>query len=126
MKAMIERLDDMPAGTIGFRARGEIEREDYEDVLVPALREALEGGGTLRALYLIEDLDEIEPGAMWADSKLGFDLLVRHRHALVRSAIVTDIQWMARGAELFAWMIPGEAQVFARAELEQAKAWVAG
>jgi hypothetical protein len=123
---VIERLDDMPAGTLGFRARGEIEREDYEDVLLPALREALEGGGTLRALYLIEDLHEIEPGAMWADSQLGFDLLTRHRHALVRSALVTDIAWMARGAQLFAWMIPGEAAVFSRAELEHAKAWVAG
>jgi hypothetical protein len=123
---MIERLDDMPAGTIGFRVKGEIEREDYEEVLVPELRRVLDNGGQLRALYLIEEIEEIEPGAMWADSKLGFDLLTRHRHALVRSAIVTDIEWMARASKLFAWMIPGEAAVFSRAELEQAKAWVAG
>jgi SpoIIAA-like len=123
---MIERLDDMPAGTLGFRAKGEIEREDYEDVLVPALRKALEDGGKLRMLYVIEDLDEIEPGALWADSKLGFDLLARHRHALVRSAIVTDIEWMARATKLFAWMMPGEARVFGLAELDEAKAWVAG
>jgi hypothetical protein len=122
---MIERLDDMPAGTVGFRAKGEIEREDYEDVLVPGLTGALADGGKLRALYMIEDLDEIEPGALWADSKLGFDLLTRHRHALVRSAIVTDVEWMARAAKLFAWMMPGEARVFGVAELEQAKAWVA-
>jgi hypothetical protein len=63
---------------------------------------------------------------MWADSKLGFDLLARHRHALVRSAIVTDVEWMARGAKLFAWMIPGEARVFGLARLDEAKAWVAG
>jgi len=122
---MIERLDDMPAGTLGFRAKGEIEREDYDDVLVPELKQALEGGGGLRALYVIEDLDEIEPGALWADSKLGFELLVRHRHAFVRSAIVTDIEWMARASRLFAWMIPGEARVFGLGELDEAKAWVA-
>ena len=29
---MIERIDDMPDGTIGFRARGEIEAEDYKEV----------------------------------------------------------------------------------------------
>ena len=123
---MIERLADMPAGTLGFRAKGEIEREDYEKVLVPELHRALEGGGTLRMLYVIEDLDKIDPGAMWEDSKLGFDLLARHRHALVRSAIVTDIEWMARATRMFAWMVPGEAGVFGLAELEQAKAWVAG
>lgn len=123
---MIERLDGMPAGTVGFRAAGEIEDDDYEEVLVPELRRALESGGGLRTLYVIEDLDEIEPGALWADAKLGFDLGVRHHDAWVRSAIVTDIDWMARATRLFAWMIPGEARVFPLAELEQAKAWVAG
>jgi SpoIIAA-like len=122
---VIERLRNMPPGTLGFRAAGEIEREDYDDVLVPALRGALEVGGGLRTLYLIEDLDEIEAGALWADGKLGFDLGVRHHDAWVRSAIVTDIEWMARATKLFAWMIPGEARVFPRAELEQAKSWVA-
>jgi hypothetical protein len=39
---MVERLRDMPPGTIGFRARGEIERDDYADVLVPELRRAVE------------------------------------------------------------------------------------
>jgi SpoIIAA-like len=123
---MIERMTDMPAGTIGFRAAGEIEREDYDEVLVPELRRAVESGAGLRTLYVIEDLDEIEPAALWADSKLGFDLGVRHHEAWVRSAIVTDIAWMAHATKLFAWMMPGEARVFPLAELDQAKAWVAG
>ena len=123
---MIERLTDMPPGTIGFRAADEIEREDYDEVLVPELRRALEAGGGLRTLYLIEDLDEIEPGALWADTKLGLDLAVRHHEEWVRSAIVTDIEWMARATKMFAWMMPGEARVFPRAQLEQAKEWVAG
>jgi len=122
---MIERLADMPAGTVGFRVAGDVEREDYDDVLVPELRRALEAGG-LRTLYVIDDLDEIEPGALWADARLGFDLGVRHHHDWVRSAIVTDADWIARATRLFAWMIPGEARVFPRAELAQAKAWVAG
>ena len=124
--AVIERLTDMPSGTIGFRTAGEIEREDYDEVLVPALRRALEAGGGLRTPYVIEDLDEIEPGALWADARLGFDVGVRHHEAWIRSAIVTDIDWMARATKLFAWMIPGEARVFPRDDLEQAKTWVAG
>jgi hypothetical protein len=123
---MIERLADMPPGTVGFRAAGEIEREDYDEVLVPELRRAVETGGGLRTLYVIEDLDEIEPGALWADTKLGFDLGVRHHDAWVRSAIVTDIDWMARATRLFAWMIPGQARVYPIAALDEAIAWVAG
>jgi SpoIIAA-like len=123
---MIEQLAEMPAGTVGFRVAGEVEREDYRDVLVPELRRALDAGGGLRTLYLIEDLDEIEPGALWADAKLGFDLGVRHHGDWVRSAIVSDLDWMARATRLFAWMIPGEARVIETAALESAKRWVAG
>jgi hypothetical protein len=123
---MIEPLADMPAGTLGFRASGEIEREDYDNVLAPALRKTIESGAKLRTLYVIEDLKEIEPSALWADAKLGFDAGIRHHDAWERSAIVTDIEWMARATKVFAWMIPGEARVFPRAELEEAKRWVAG
>jgi SpoIIAA-like len=123
---VIERMTDMPAGTLGFRVDGEVEREDYTDVLEPALQEALEAGQGLRTLYLIEDLDEIEGSALWEDAKTGFNLGFRHHSEWVRSAIVTDIEWMARATRLFAWMIPGEARVYPVAELEQAKAWVAG
>jgi hypothetical protein len=123
---MVERIAEMPVGTVGFRVAGEVERQDYSDVLVPELRRALETGGGLRTLYLIEVLEEIEPGALWADAKLGFDLGVRHHGAWVRSAIVTDLDWMARATRLFAWMIPGEARVFETSELESAKEWVAG
>jgi hypothetical protein len=118
-------MTDMPAGTVGFRVFGEVKREDYDDVLRPELERALEAGAGLRTLYLIEDLDEIEAGALWADTKLGLDLGLRHHKEWVRSAIVTDIQWMARAARMFTWMIPGEARILPVSELEQAKSWVA-
>ena len=96
-ETMIERLHDMPPGTIGFRAEGEIEREDYDEVLVPELRRAVEAGRGLRTLYVIEDLDEIEPGALWADSKLGFDLGVRHHDSgCARRSSPTSTGWPAR------------------------------
>lgn len=113
---MIERITDMPPGTIGFRVAGEVEREDYDNVLTPELERTLEAG-PLRTLYVIETLDEIEPAALWADAKVGFDLGVRHRGSWVRSAIVTDIHWMAQATKLFAWMIPGEVRVFPLAEV---------
>ena len=31
---MVERMPDMPAGTLGFRVAGDVERDDYEDVLI--------------------------------------------------------------------------------------------
>jgi stage II sporulation SpoAA-like protein len=123
---VIERLNDMPAGTLGFRVSGEVHREDYTEMLVPQLSAAAASGNGLRTLYVIEGLDEIDPSAMWEDAKTGFDLGVRHHDQWRRSAIVTDQEWLARAARMFAWMIPGEARIYPVAELEQAKAWVAG
>jgi hypothetical protein len=123
---MIELLDDMPDGTVGIRIDGDVAREDYTRVLVPALTSAVGSGRGLRTLYLIEDLDEIEGDALWEDTKLGYDLVIKHHGAWQRSAIVTDIDWMARASKLLLWLFPGEARLFRIADLDQAKAWVAG
>jgi len=124
--SVIEALTDTPPGVLGFRVAGEIHRDDYDKVLTPALKQALDTGDGLRTLYLIESLDKMDPSALWADAKVGYDLGIRHHDAWVRSAIVTDIDWLARATRLFAWMIPGEVRVFPIAELEPAKSWVAG
>ena len=89
---MIEQLPDMPPATIGFRVAGEVERKDYEEVLAPELRRALETGTGLRTLYVIEDLDEIEPGALWADAKLGFNRRRRTDHECLTNLVAHACQ----------------------------------
>ncbi len=42
---MIRQIEDMPAGTLGFAAVGEVTAKDYEEVLAPAVRAAQEAGG---------------------------------------------------------------------------------
>ena len=37
---MIERIDDMPPGSIGFSANGKLTRDDYRNVLEPVLHGA--------------------------------------------------------------------------------------
>jgi hypothetical protein len=68
----------------------------------------------------------MEAGALWADTKLGVDMGIRHRGDWERSAIVTDIAWMVHAMKVFGWMVPGETRVYPVAELDAAKAWVAG
>jgi len=123
---MLERLKHMPDGTVGFRIDGDVEGDDYREILVPALKAAVDSGHGLRALYLIEDLDDFEDGALWEDTKLGYDLLIQHHGEWKRSAIVTDLEWVARASKLFLWLFPGEVRLFRVTDLQQAKAWVAG
>jgi hypothetical protein len=123
---MIERLDDMLPGTIGFRATGHVTRDDYRDVLEPALRQAAEAG-EVRLVYAVgPDYQEMESGALWEDAKTGAALGMGHHSAWKRTAIVTDIDWMRRAIHMFTWMTPGEVRVFGLDELDEAKTWAAG
>jgi hypothetical protein len=121
---MIERINDMPQETIGFKANGELTREDYRNVLEPVLREAA-ASGEIRMLFTLTDFDGLEPAAWSDDIKTGLGLGIGHHSAWKRSAIVTNVDWIAKAYRLFAWVTPGEVKVYGLDQLEEAKNWVA-
>lgn len=120
---MIEPIEEMPEGSVGLRASGEVTADDYEEVLEPALRAAVEAG-EIRFLYLIEGGFKMDPGAMLQDAKTGFGIGLSHVSAWRRTAIVTDIDWVKKAMHMFAWMMPGDFEVFPASQLETAKSWV--
>jgi hypothetical protein len=122
---MIERIEDMPAGTIGLRASGKLSREDYQQVLEPALREGVESG-EMRLLFVMPDFDGLEPGAMVEDVQTGLRTWVRDHSAWKRFAYVTDVEWLAKSMHAFAWLAPGEVRVYGLGELDAAREWVSG
>lgn len=120
---MIERISDMPPGTVGFRASGEVSADDYRSVLEPTLSEAVKSG-EVRMLYVLDaDLD-MTGGAMAQDAKVGFGLGLSHHSAWKRSAVVTDSDWVRRAMHAFGWIFPGEFRLFTTAEIDDAKRWV--
>jgi hypothetical protein len=64
---MISKLQELPAGVIGFEATGKIAAEDYRDVVVPALQQAAKSGD-VRFLIIMRDFDGITGGALWRTS----------------------------------------------------------
>ena len=121
---MVEKIDDMPAGTIGLRASGKLTLDDYRDVLVPTLRGAVEAG-EVRMLFVLSDFEELEPRAWLEDAKTGVELGFLERSAWKRSAIVSDAEWVKKAMRTFAWMTPGEVMVYDLDQEEEARAWVA-
>src|SRR6476469_5317267 len=103
---MIERIDGMPAGTVGLRASGKLGKKDYREVLEPALREGVESG-ELRLLFVLTDFDGLGSGAWVEDMKTGLKTWVRDHSAWKRVALVTDVEWVAKAMRMFAWMAPG-------------------
>ena len=50
---MLRQMNDMPAGTIGFEAVGEVEDDDWEKAVEPLLRREMADGHSVRLLYLL-------------------------------------------------------------------------
>jgi hypothetical protein len=122
---MIEEIDGMPGGTIGFRASGAVDVEEYKRVLMPPLERAVDEGHVRLLFEAGPDFEKFDPATLWADTKNSVNLGVRHHDAWERTAMVTDVDWIARASQLFAWAVPGELRVFRLDRLEDAKAWLA-
>lgn len=120
---MIKMLSDMPAGVLGFEAIDEIEQEDYEDVLLPAIERAIAEYGKARIVYVFgHEFDEYDDDAVWEDLKLG----VRHPASFERIAVVTDARWAKPALRVFSLLWPGQVRAFTLADLDVAKSWAAG
>jgi len=118
---MIRVIEDMPAGTVGFEAEGEVTADDYRDVLAPALQQHIEEGG-VRLLCLLDDrFTGYSGGAFVQDARMWLG----HLGSWEKVAVVTDHSGIARALDAFAWLMPGEARSFPLGELAAAKAWVA-
>ena len=123
---MIERLEPMPAGTIGFRATGRVTRDEYQELLLPVMRDAAEAGEVRMVFAVGPGFERFEPGALAEDTKAGITLGIGHPHAWKRTALVTDVDWIAKALRMFGWLTPGEVRLYDLDGLEEAKAWVAG
>ncbi|MEO7072158.1 MAG: STAS/SEC14 domain-containing protein [Rhodanobacter sp.] len=118
---MIEQITALPAGTLGFRAHGQVTAEDYERVLVPDVEAAFALNRKLRLLYVTaEDFIGFDPGAMWNDIKLG----ARHFSGWERVALVTDVPWLRAAAAAMGFMVPADFRLFAASEMDEAKRWI--
>ena len=119
---MLKKIYDMPAGTLGFEAVGEVDDDDVEKVLAPALRQWMAERGKIRLLYVLGSrLEEFEGDAVSENAKF----LARHPTAFERVAVVSDEGWLAPAIKALSLLLPGEAKAFGVHELPDAKRWLA-
>ncbi|MBS1887678.1 MAG: STAS/SEC14 domain-containing protein [Actinobacteria bacterium] len=121
---MVERIEEMPAGAIGFKVLGELTGDDYREQIEPALGDAV-AAGDVRLLLEIDSGFGMDAGAVIEDAKTGLKLGLGHMRAWKRTAVVTDVDWIRKAIKAFGFMAPGEVRVFEPGELGAAKVWVA-
>ncbi len=118
---MLRRINDMPVGTIGFEAIGEVEDDDWERSVEPVLRSEIADGRKVRLLYLLgAEARDVESDALKADT--GFR--ARHATSFERVAVVSDEDWIRPALRALSVLLPGKAKGFHVRELPEAKAWL--
>jgi hypothetical protein len=120
--AMIEVLEGFPKHVLAFACHGQVTKQDYDNVLIPAVTKALRDSKKVRLYYeTARDFAGIDPGAVLKDTQVG----ISHLLSWERFAVVTDVQWIRHAMQLFGFMVPCELKVFATDEVAQAREWIA-
>lgn len=118
---MIERMKGFRDDVLAFVCKGHVTKADYEDVLVPAVTQALARHDKINLYYeTAADFTSIDPGAVWADTKVGLAHLTCWR----RIAVVTDIEWIKHTMRFFSFLMPAEMKIFPLAQAAQARNWI--
>jgi hypothetical protein len=118
---MLQPIENLPAGVWGLRAIGKVSKNDYEQVVKPALDEARREGRRLKFVYhLGPEFEGFTPGGAWEDARVG----VQYMRLFDRCAVVTDVDWVRTMTRAIAPMMLCPVKVFANADWQQALDWV--
>jgi hypothetical protein len=124
---VIEPIEDVPGGVIGFRVTGEMTDADYQDVLAPALKQAAASGEVRLLLIGAEEFDLGSLKARFEAARKDPELDLGHSKDWRRVAVVADANFLIR--RLFpglASVIPVEVKLFEPKDEAEARSWVAG
>lgn len=117
---MIEIIKDLPSGVVGIASRGKISKEEYADIVIPAIQSELRNHDKVNILFLMDDHAGMDMSALWQDFSFG----IKHWNDFDRIAFVSDVGWVRNMATAFGWMVPADIKMFHGDEVNKARAWV--
>ncbi len=119
---MITVLADTPDNVAAFQAQGEVNKEDFENLVFPHVQAKVNQYDELNYLLLLNtDVENFTFGAWIQDALLGLKNITKWN----RVAIVTDQKSVQKFTEIFSVMMPGEFRSFPRENLSKALNWCA-
>ena len=116
---MIQQITDLPENMVGFRASGEVTKDDF-DIVLQKVEEIVEKTGKLNyLLYLETSPANFTIGAWVKDGLLGVQNLTKWN----RAAIVSDSEMVKKFTDVFSDIMPGEFRGFEMDNLQHAIDW---
>ena len=118
---MLSIMSDLPSHVVGIRATGAVTKQDFDEILKPALDSLVKRKGKINYLLLLETpVSNFTVGA-WIDD---FETGLKHFKHWNRIAIVTNEKLVVKFSNVFDFMVPGNSKGFPLSELVAAKEWV--
>lgn len=119
---MIGVLPDLPPNVAGFRASGDVTKEDFEKVLFPEIKKHVALSGKLNFVFYVDTpLKNFSMGAWIRDIWLGIKQFASWR----KIAIISDVEKIRNFTDNISFLLPGEYKGFPVAELQNAIRWAA-
>jgi len=119
---MIQQIES-PQNVVAFKATGEVTKNDYQTILLPAVEKLVNQIDEINFLFLIDTEIESFTAAAWMqDAWVGLKNLSKWN----RSAIVTDSEKAISFTNAFSYMVPGEFKGFKKEAFNEAMNWVEG
>lgn len=118
---MITQIAGLAGNTAGFTLTGDITKEDYDNVVFPAVKQAKGDGKDINLLLVINtDLSNFTMGAWMKDALLGLQNLTK----MNRVAVVSDSHLVKNMTAMANMVVPGDYKFFLPTEENEAKVWV--
>ena|SRR6478672_11037474 len=117
---MITQIQDLPPNMVGFRAEGEVTKDDFEPVF-EAVKQSVDKTGKLNYLLFLDNSPaDFTLGAWLQDALLGIKNITKWN----RAAIVTDSNAVIDFTNAFSILMPGEFKGFHKSAMNEAVDWV--
>lgn len=118
---MIKEMTGLPDGTLGFVLVGQIQGEDYDNVLVPAIDRAIEHYDRIKVLCQVgPGFEGYSMSAAWDDAKMG----LRQWNGFERIAVATDNAWVRICVKAGGIVMPCPVELFEIDEIDEARRWL--
>lgn len=119
---MIVQIPDLPDTMVGFRADGEVTKDDFE-IVKHQVASLVEKTGKLNyLLFLDTSPSEFTAGAWLQDALLGIKNITKWN----RAAIISDSDTVINFTDIFSKLMPGEFRGYPKADYNEAVDWVSG
>ena len=117
---MIVQIPDVPNNMVGFRADGEVTKEDFEMVKEEVAQLVEKTGKLNYLLFLDNSPKDFTLGAWLQDALLGISNITKWN----RAAIISDSEAVIKFTDVFSKLMPGEFRGYAKTEYAKAVNWV--